>query len=89
MRLDMGLYLEEIKDIDLTEAQKRELLSSLWTIVQSFVDSGFGMEATQAVLLMNQMNPSKKDKDSIGFKDITNKFPDKGGKRHDRLGLKP
>lgn len=41
-----GTYLE---DSDLSDAEKRQFLEALWSIVVSFVDLGFGVHPVQQV----------------------------------------
>ena len=48
---DPAEYAEFFEDDDdLTDEQKRELLEIIWNIVVTFVDLGFGVEATQQAL---------------------------------------
>jgi hypothetical protein len=42
--LDAGRYSPYLDDIDLTDAQKLELLSALWSIMRSFVELGFDVK---------------------------------------------
>lgn len=42
--LDAERYSPFLDDIDLTEAQKLELLSALWSIMRSFVELGFDVK---------------------------------------------
>ncbi len=42
--MDAGRYSPYLDDIDLTEAQKLELLSALWSIMRSFVELGFDVK---------------------------------------------
>lgn len=67
MKPDFEQYLQCFEGLDLTLHQKMELLQELWKVIEMFVDLGFGVEATQYVLQMNQMNPSKQAEDSVGF----------------------
>jgi hypothetical protein len=39
--LDVEKYMPELAEFDLSEAEKIELLKTLWTIMQSFVELGF------------------------------------------------
>lgn len=41
LELDTGDYLPEMEDFDMTEAQKIELLETLWSIMRTFVELGF------------------------------------------------
>ena len=40
----------KVLEFDLTEEQKLELLQTLWTIMQTMVDIGFGLDSTQMFL---------------------------------------
>ncbi|MGF7210841.1 hypothetical protein GGE65_005453 [Skermanella aerolata] len=42
--LDPGKYLTDLADFDITEAQKIELLQTLWSIMRAFVDLGFEVD---------------------------------------------
>ena len=48
--LDSGKYLAEIEDWDVSEAQKVEFLQTLWSILCSFVELGFGVDSVQHLL---------------------------------------
>jgi hypothetical protein len=41
LELDAEKYMAELAEFDLTEAQKREFLETLWSIMRSFVELGF------------------------------------------------
>ncbi|NDW05115.1 hypothetical protein [Jiella pacifica] len=47
--LDVDAYMSELDDFDMTEAQKRELLKTLWSIMRGFVDLGFEVDVCSAV----------------------------------------
>ncbi|MEM9733632.1 MAG: hypothetical protein AAF903_09145 [Pseudomonadota bacterium] len=47
LHLDVSLYERYVADSDMTEAQKQEFLQSLWSIITSFVDLGFGIHPLQ------------------------------------------
>lgn len=47
LRIDWELYGAYLEDSDLTEEEKREFIQTLWTIVVSFVDLGFGIHPVQ------------------------------------------
>lgn len=49
IRLDMEAFLPYLEGSDLSEAQKREFVETLWSIVVSFVDLGFALNPTQQV----------------------------------------
>lgn len=42
---DEEKYLPELADADLTEEQKIAMLQALWSIMQAFVDLGFGVNS--------------------------------------------
>ena len=47
LKVDWELYGEYLDASDLSEAEKREFIETLWSIVVSFVDLGFGLHPTQ------------------------------------------
>jgi hypothetical protein len=47
LKVDWELYGEYLEASDLSEADKREFIETLWSIVVSFVDLGFGLHPTQ------------------------------------------
>lgn len=48
LTLDVALYETYLADKNLGEAQKRELLEALWSIIVGFVDLGFAVEPAAA-----------------------------------------
>lgn len=48
LTLDVSRYDQFLQECDWSEEQKAQFLNSLWHIVVTFVDLGFGMDATQA-----------------------------------------
>lgn len=50
LTLDPGEYHKHLDEFDLTEEQKLALLQTLWTIMQTMVDIGFGLDSTQMFL---------------------------------------
>jgi len=50
LELDVAKYGAEIDDLDMTEAQKRELLETLWSVMRSFVELGFSVDVCGALL---------------------------------------
>lgn len=48
--LDISEYQAYLKDMGLTDEQAQEYLRTLWYIVATFVDMGWGVEATQSIL---------------------------------------
>lgn len=47
LEIDYDLYLGEIEDWDMTEPQKRELIRTLFGVLISFAELGFGIHAAQ------------------------------------------
>lgn len=47
---DLREYLAFLDDTNLSEAQKIELLQTLWSIMSAFVDLAFGTDPVQQVL---------------------------------------
>lgn len=47
---DLREYLAFLDDTNLSEAQKIELLQTLWSIMSAFVDLAFGMDPVQQAL---------------------------------------
>lgn len=45
LAFDKEKYLPELEDTDLTEEQKIEMLQALWSIMEAFVDLGFGVNS--------------------------------------------
>lgn len=43
-------YREELAEFDLTEEQEKELLQTLWHIMSTFVDIGWGVDTVQMFL---------------------------------------
>ena len=59
VEMDFEKYASHIAEFDLTEEQQREFLETLWAILISFVDLGFGISPVQEVcgkLLENSSN---------------------------------
>ena len=47
LTLDVNYYQSFLDDTDIPEDKKRELIETLWSIVVSFVDMGFGVHPVQ------------------------------------------
>lgn len=50
LQFDPAKYRAEVDGFDLTEAQKQELLLTLWSIMRSFVELGFTTDVCAALL---------------------------------------
>ena len=49
LRLDIARYEPLLADLSISDAEKRELLEALWSIVIAFVDLGFNVHPLQLV----------------------------------------
>lgn len=49
LRIDVERYQHMLDSADLTEAQKREILEALWSIIVTVVELGFGVHPLQEV----------------------------------------
>jgi len=49
LTIDWELYGQYLEDSDMSDAEKREFIEVLWSIVVSFVDLGLGIHPTQLV----------------------------------------
>ena len=49
LQFDPAKYAAEIDQFDITEAQKQELLLTLWSIMRSFVELGFTVDVYGAL----------------------------------------
>jgi len=60
LTLDVDYYQSILDDVDVPEDKKQELIESLWQIVDSFVDLGFGIHPLQQTNAGNeaQLYPS-------------------------------
>ena len=47
LRVDVEAYQAYLEDTDLSDAQKREVIEALWSIVVAFVELGFGVHPVQ------------------------------------------
>ncbi len=54
LTIDYDLYQHYLDNSDLTDAQKREFLDALWSIIVSFVDLGFGVHPLQQISDANE-----------------------------------
>jgi hypothetical protein len=63
--LDTAKYAAELCDCELSEAQKAELLQTLWFIMAAFVDLGFGVDSVQKALPALADFSSSADSDAL------------------------
>jgi len=69
--IDYDLYLHHLEHSDLSDAQKKELLDTLWNIIVSFVDMGFGVHPLQQVL---DIAPSHNKADSQSLSNLIHQY---------------
>ena len=50
LSIDWQLYADALDQSDLTDNEKREFIETLWYIVVSFVDLGFGIDSVSHVI---------------------------------------
>ncbi len=50
LQFDSDKYRSEVEQFDITEAQKQELLATLWSIMRGFVELGFSVDVCAALL---------------------------------------
>ncbi len=65
LQIDVQQFQSYLDDLDITEESKIELLETLWSIVVTFVDMGFGIHPVQQVmeeqLIENKHKEMEKD----------------------------
>ena len=63
IKIDYAVYEQYLVDSDLTEEEKRAFLDTLWNIIVTFVDLGFGVhplqQACEEPLELDQLTPSQ------------------------------
>lgn len=50
VEIDFEAYAPYLESADISEAEKRQLIEALWSIVTSFVQLGFGLSPVQQIL---------------------------------------
>lgn len=64
-KLDAAKYMAELEDCELSEAEKAELLQTLWFIMATFVDWGFGVDSVTRALPALADFSSSADSDAL------------------------
>jgi hypothetical protein len=88
LEVDWELYGQYLEASDLSEADKREFIETLWSIVVSFVDLGFGLHPTQQTCGETIYLTALLGGDVVGSQDPKSTFnaagdvrlPEKGGR---------
>lgn len=86
--LDVSLFEEYLADSDLTDDQKHEFLTVLWSIIVGFVDLGFGIHPVQQALASASSEAASEksavdDVSLIPFRQEEQKDNDKQSLRHE------
>jgi hypothetical protein len=76
--LDVSRYSEYVKDFELDEEQQTELLQTLWWIMATFVDLGFGVDSVQRCLPALAEMSSETAEDEVKSKVHDNDLNDAG-----------
>lgn len=50
MKLDVEKYMPYVEEFDLTDDQKRELIQTIWNMMEGFIDLAFEQDPTQTAL---------------------------------------
>ncbi len=58
LQVDYEKYEQLLEDADLTETQKREFITALWSIIVEFASLGFGVQPMQQIDQGNDCNDS-------------------------------
>jgi hypothetical protein len=78
--IDWRLYEQELTDPTLSDAEKRAFIESLWYIVVTFVDLGFGIESAQRALgSMSETQRISCDQQDQNAKALSNIYTSQGG----------
>jgi hypothetical protein len=75
---DASKYSEYVKDFELDEKQQIELLQTLWWIMATFVDLGFGVDSVQRCLPALAEISSETAEDEVKSKVHDNDLNDAG-----------
>ncbi|GJL99997.1 MAG: hypothetical protein DHS20C07_16770 [Methyloligella sp.] len=67
LQLDVEYYQAFLDDEDITDAQKKELIETIWNIVVTFVDLGFGIEPVQQAIEAGQNHTQDKSPTDSDF----------------------
>ena len=58
LELDLDKYRPYLAEFDLTDEQAAELLQTLWSIMRSFAELGFGVDSVHTILAKRVANSS-------------------------------
>lgn len=69
--LDIGKYRSYLADYPLSEAQQQVLLESLWGIMRTFVELGFGVDPVQQIFSNAISHAMDQDEAATDFEGVT------------------
>lgn len=75
LELDVAYYQELFDDPSLSDAEKEQIITALWTIIVAFVELGFGVHPAQLACGQdgtNQDQSSNFNADSVDWESLTN-----------------
>ena len=58
---DLSSYLVYLEGSDLSEAQKIDLIRTVWSVMESFIDSAFGIHPEQQALIAGGISNGAQD----------------------------
>ena len=71
MPLDLDKYRPYVDGFDLSEAQKDELIHTLWTIMEAFADQAFGLHPAQQIPASLMADDSTAEADGVDLDRIS------------------
>lgn len=83
-RFDPDEFREYVEHYDLTEEQENELLETLWNILRTFVELGFGLNSVQTIFTENLENALRAESDSVKEKDYIKNIANADGDNTER-----
>ncbi len=73
MQPNLETYLPYMDGLDLTLAQKKEIIRTVWSFMESQVDQAFGVHPVQDILDCREKNLSRRSKRRIESKNTRTK----------------
>lgn len=74
LKLDPEEYRAHLEEYDLTEEQENELLETLWHIMRTFVEIGFGVDSVQMFLAEKAEKSGQDSGNTLEQKNSTQHF---------------
>lgn len=76
MTLDYDRYLAHLDEFDLPEPRKRELIGIVFGVMESFIDTAFGVHPVQTAMEIGARGISKSDETIVGLnhENLTEKY---------------